>query len=45
MNQKNPNTDALIEEVLKNFFTDEEAKEFSTKYLQEVQPVSMLTFV
>ncbi|MCH9030243.1 MAG: tetratricopeptide repeat protein, partial [Bacteroidetes bacterium] len=38
MNKKNQNTDALIEEVLKNFFTDEEAKEFSTKFLQEVQP-------
>jgi tetratricopeptide (TPR) repeat protein len=31
----NPNTDPLIEEVLKNFFTEVEAEEFNKSYLAE----------
>jgi len=33
-----PNTEPLVEEVLKNFFTEAEAEEFNTNYLAAEQP-------
>ena len=33
-----PNTEPLVEEVLKNFFTEADAKEFNSNYLAAEQP-------
>jgi len=39
LNNLHQNTESLVEEVLKNFFSNAEAKEFSTKYLVAEQAV------